>query len=79
MESQKDKMLKMVLDDPQLREFYHYELSDYEDLYDALNSDNPVVAATAKIINELEGSTDPSVQKKVYNSVFQYLNNNLLS
>ena len=79
MESQKDKMLKMVLNDQQLRDSYHYELSDFEDVYDALNSDNPVVVATAKIVDELEGSTDPSIQKKVYNSIFQYLNNNLLS
>lgn len=78
MESQKDKMLKMVLNDQQLRDSYHYELSDFEDFFEALDSDNPIVVVTAKIINELNGSTDPSVQKRVYNSVFQYLNNNLL-
>jgi hypothetical protein len=35
-----------------------------------------VVVAVAKIINELRGATDESTQKKVYGTVFNYLNEN---
>ena len=76
--TQKDKMLRMVLDDPKLRETYDYEPEDYESIYDALNSRNAIVVAVAKIIKELNGSDDPAEQKRVYKTVFTYLNNNLL-
>jgi len=78
MITQKDKMLRMVLNDPRLIELYRYDLSDYNDLLDALDSDNAVVKTVAKIIQELDGSTDPAVQKRVYNTIFNYLNSNLL-
>ena len=76
--TQKDKMLRMVLDDPKLRETYDYEPDDYESIYDALNSENAIVVAVAKIIKELNGSDDPSEQKRVYKTIFNYLNNNFL-
>ena len=65
MTTQKDKMLRMVLSDPRLMEHYDYEMADYEDIYDALDSDVPVVTAVAKVIKELDGSTDPGDQKRV--------------
>lgn len=65
----KERMLHMVLDDTKLQELYDYDQSEYEDLYTALNSDNVVVASVARIIKELDGSTDESVQKKVYNLI----------
>lgn len=68
----------MVLDDTKLQELYDYDQSEYEDLYTALNSDNVVVASVARIIKELDGSTDESVQKKVYITVFNYINENLI-
>ena len=68
----------MVLDDPKLQERYDYDKSEYEDLYTALNSDNVVVAAVAKIIKNLDGSTDESDQKKVYMTVFNYINDNYI-
>ncbi|WP_270530860.1 hypothetical protein [Segatella copri] len=68
----------MVLDDTKLQELYDYDQSEYEDLYTALNSDNVVVASVARIIKELDGSTDESVQKKVYMTVFNYINENLI-
>ena len=68
----------MVLDDIKLQELYDYDQSEYEDLYTALNSDNVVVASVARIIKELDGSTDESVQKKVYMTVFNYINENLI-
>ena len=76
--TQKDKMLRMVLDDPKLRDAYGYSPDDYESINDALESDNAIVVAVAKIIKELNGSDDPSEQKRVYKTVFIYLNNNLL-
>lgn len=69
----KERMLHMVLDDTKLQELYDYDQSEYEDLYTALNSDNVVVASVARIIKELDGSTDKSVQKKVYMTVFNYI------
>ena len=74
----KERMLHMVLDDTKLQELYDYDQSEYEDLYTALNSDNVVVASVARIIKELDGSTDESVQKKVYMTVFNYINENLI-
>ena len=74
----KERMLHMVLDDTKLQELYGYDQSEYEDLYTALNSDVVVVASVARIIKELDGSTDESVQKKVYKTIFSYINDNLL-
>lgn len=74
----KERMLHMVLDDTKLQELYGYDQSEYEDLYTALNSGNVVVASVARIIKELDGSTDESVQKKVYMTVFNYINENLI-
>ena len=74
----KERMLHMVLDDTKLQELYDYDQSEYEDLYTALNSDNVVVASVARIIKEIDGSTDESVQKKVYKTIFSYINDNLL-
>ncbi len=74
----KERMLHMVLDDTRLQELYDYDKDEYEDLYTALNSNNIVVASVARIIKDLDGSTDESVQKKVYMTVFNYINENLL-
>ena len=74
----KERMLNMVLDDKKLQELYEYDKSEYEDLYTAMNSENVVVATVARIIKNLDGSTDESDQKKVYMTVFNYLNDNLL-
>ncbi len=74
----KERMLHMVLDDKKLQELYDYDKSEYEDLYTAMNSDNVVVAAVARIIKNLDGSTDESDQKKVYMTVFNYINDNYI-
>ena len=74
----KERMLSMVLGDRKLQELYDYDEADYEDLYTALSSDNVVVDAVVSIINGLDGSTDESVQKKVYNTVMNYITNNCL-
>lgn len=74
----KERMLHMVLDDKKLQELFEYDKSEYEDLYTAMNSENVVVAAVARIIKNLDGSTDPGDQKKVYMTVFNYINDNYL-
>lgn len=74
----KERMLHMVLDNKKLQDEYKYDESDYEDLYSALNSDNVVVATVARIIKDLDGSDEESVQKKVYKTIVQYLNSNLI-
>ena len=74
----KERMLHMVLDDKKLQELYEYDESEYEDLYQALNSENVIVAAVARIIKDLNGSTDESEQKKVYMTVFNYINENYI-
>ncbi|WP_027449531.1 hypothetical protein [Xylanibacter brevis] len=74
----KERMLHMVLDDKKLQELYEYDKSEYEDLYTAMNSENVVVAAVARIIKDLNGSTDESDQKKVYMTVFNYINENYI-
>ena len=74
----KERMLHMVLDDAKLQELYDYDKSEYEDLYQALNSENVIVAAVARIIKYLDGSTDESDQKKVYMTIFNYLNANYI-
>ena len=74
----KERMLQMVLDNRKLQDEYKYDESDYEDLYSALNSDNVVVATVARIIKDLDGSDEESVQKKVYKTIVQYLNSNLI-
>ena len=76
--SNKERMLHMVLDDPKLQELYDYDKSEYEDLYQALNSENVIVAAVARIIKNLDGSTNESDQKKVYMTVFNYINENYI-
>lgn len=76
--SNKERMLHMVLDDPKLQELYDYDKSEYEDLYQALNSENVIVAAVARIIKYLDSSTDESDQKKVYMTVFNYINENYI-
>jgi len=74
----KERMLHMVLDDKKLQELYGYDESEYEDLYSAINSENVVVASVARIIKDLNGSTDESDLKKVYMTVFNYINENYI-
>lgn len=74
----KERMLHMVLDDKKLQELYDYDESEYKDIYSAINSDNVVVAAVARIVKELDGSTDETVQKSVYMKVFNYINENYI-
>jgi hypothetical protein len=78
--TQKDVMLREVLNNEELMSYYHYTMDDVSDLdvYEAQNADNPIIAAVARIIKELDSSSDPNRQNEVYKKIFNYLNNNLL-
>ena len=78
MANNQEKMLHMVLDDRKLQELYGYDKSEYEDLYTAMNSENVIVGAVARIIKNLNGATDESEQKRVYMTVFNYINENYI-
>ncbi len=79
--TQKDLMFYEVLNNEELMSYYHYTTDDFNDLdvFEAQTADNPVIAAVARIIKDLDGSVDPNKQNEVYKKVFTYLNNNLLS
>lgn len=77
--TQKEKMLYAVLRNERLMSSYGYSKEDIEglDFHEALASDKPIIVAVAKLIDELKGSMDASVQKQTYQKLFQYLNTNL--
>lgn len=74
----KERMLHLVLDDRKLQELYDYDESEYEDFDTALSSENVIVVAVARIIKDLDGSTDDSDRKRVYMTVFNYINENYI-
>lgn len=76
--SNEDKMLQLVLSDSNLSSSYEYESSDFQTIKEALESDIPVVVAVAKIIRGIKGSSEKSIQKEIYNEVFNFLNQNML-
>jgi hypothetical protein len=76
--SNEDKMLQLVLSDNNLSSFYEYNAEDYQSVSEALQSDNTVVVAVAKIIRGVAENSDKGVHKSVYQEVFNYLNQNLL-
>lgn len=73
-----DKMLQLVLSDEKLSSFYEFNAYDFPTVEDALNSENPIVVAIAKIIEGVAGSPDRGVFKETYNEVINYLNQNIL-
>ena len=63
-----NSILHSVLMDKDLMELGGYESSETENLYDALKSDNYIVAAVAKIIYSHEnGKSDIAVYKEINN------------
>jgi hypothetical protein len=73
-----DKMLQLVLSDTNLSSFYEYNADDFQTINDALESENPIVVAVAKIIRGLQYDSDASRRKEIYNEIFNYLNKNIL-
>lgn len=76
--SNEDKMLQLVLSDSNLSSSYEYDSNDFQTIKEALESDIPVVVAVAKIIRGIKGSSEKSIQKEIYNEVFNFLNQNML-
>ncbi|PZX54039.1 hypothetical protein [Algoriphagus chordae] len=74
----KDKMLQLVLSDEKLKSSYEYNPEEYSTLKDALDSENPIVVAVAKIIQGVGGNSDKGVFKETYNEVVNYLNQTIL-
>lgn len=74
----KERMLHMVLDDRILQKEYGYDESEYETLSEAITSENIVVSTVARIVQKLDGSTSEGDQKKVYMTVFNHINENLV-
>lgn len=70
-----DRMLQTVLSDEKLIAYGEYNVADYETIDQALNADNPVVVAVAKIINGLRRN---SSDNEIYNEVSNYLKNNMI-
>ena len=76
---EEDRILKMVLSDSKLSKEYNYNPDDYPDCNAALNSENAVVVAVAKIVENIFRdvvSKRPIDQKQLYLEIFDYLNNN---
>ena len=70
-----DKMLQTVLSDEKLIAYGEYNVADYETIDQALNADNAVVVAVAKIISGLRRN---SSENEIYNEVSNYLKNNIV-
>lgn len=65
-----EKMLEAVLTDPQLINFGGYNPAEINSIYQAIDSDNYVVSAVARII--LRASEDSS-SREIYKEVTEYL------
>lgn len=65
-----DKILQAVLSDQRLCEYAEYSPADFETISDALDSDNPIVCAVAKII---DGNERNLTEREIYNEVSNYL------
>lgn len=70
-----DKVLQAVLSDEKLINQRNYNPTDFDTIVDALNSDNAVVCAVAKIIN---GKENNATDKEIYIEVTNYLKSNLI-
>lgn len=65
-----DKILQAVLSDQRLCEYGEYNPTDFETISDALDSDNLIVCAVAKIVDCNERNL---TEREIYNEVSNYL------
>ena len=73
-QSNKDKALQAVLLDENLMKFGNYSELDIKSIYQAADSENIVIATTAKIIlRESEGAS----LNEIYNEISNYLKMNV--
>lgn len=73
-QSNGDKILQAVITDEQLMKSYDYNPDDYSSLSDALDSDNVIIQAIARIISRNE---QDATEKEIYNEVSNYLKSNI--
>lgn len=69
-----DKMLEAVLTNPDLMSFGNYTAADIVPIYQAIESDNYVINAVARIIKR---SSEGAIQKEIYKEVTEYLKRNV--
>lgn len=65
-----DKILQAVLSNQRLCDYANYNSADFETITDALDSDNPIVCAVAKIIDRNERNL---TEREIYNEVSNFL------
>lgn len=70
-----DKVLQAVLSDERLINQGDYNPADFDTITEALDSDNAVVCAVAKII---DGKENNATDREIYNEVTNYLKSNLI-
>lgn len=69
-----NRILQAVLVDKKLIEFGGYNPAEYQNLDEALASDNLVVNTVARIINEVD---EQSTFREIYNAITTNLKNNI--
>jgi|WetSurMetagenome_2_1015567.scaffolds.fasta_scaffold1382543_2 hypothetical protein len=74
-ESNSDRILQAVLMDENLINYGSYNPEDYNNLYSALEAENPVVRTVAQIIDNIQHNNS---SKQVYNEVTNYLKSNMI-
>lgn len=70
-----DKVLHAVLSDERLISQGNYNPADFDTITEALDSDNAVVCAVAKII---DGKENNATDREIYNEVTNHLKRNLI-
>ena len=76
--TKQEKMLNLILSDKELADYYDLDISNIYSMTDALNSDQPIIVAIAKIIKGINGSSKSSKINETYKEVFNYLNTELI-
>jgi len=67
-----------VLSDENLIKKYDIDPVDYPSLFEALHSENPIVAGIAMIIDSVKDDFDESSHKTLYTRIQHHLNDTLL-
>lgn len=76
--TRQDRMLQLVLSDELLIRKYEIDPADYPSLYDAIHSENPIVASIAMIIDSVKDDFDESSFKTLYTKIQHHLNDTIL-
>lgn len=72
--SNNDKMLEAVLSDPRLMKYGEYSYEDITPIFQALDSDNIIISAVAKIIMR---ASESATEKEIYKEITEYLKRNV--